>query len=84
MIEVLLTTVTLEAAAPPSETVAPGIKLLPVTVIEVPPELGPEVGEIDDTAGAGFELPLDLGRMVPSFFAAPGAAFKNVCEDRTI
>ena len=84
VIELLLTTATLAAAVPPSETVAPGIKLLPEMVIEVPPEVGPEVGEIDDTVGAGFELPLDLGKMVPSFFDAPGAAFKNVCEDRTI
>ena len=80
----LLTTATFEAGVPPSETLAPGKKPVPETVMEVPPVVGPEAGEIDDTVGAGFELPLDLGRIVVSFFAAPGAAFKNVCEDRTI
>jgi hypothetical protein len=44
VIEVLLTTVTLVAAAEPNVTVAPLAKLLPVIVTEVPPATGPLFG----------------------------------------
>jgi len=40
-----LTTVTFDAAVPPSETVAPDKKSVPVIVIEVPPTVGPAEGE---------------------------------------
>ena len=51
MIEVLLTTDTLEAAVPPSETVAPAANPVPVIVIEVPPTVGPEAGDTVLTVG---------------------------------
>ena len=51
MIEVLLDTLTLEAAAPPKDTVAPAAKLVPVIVTAVPPVSGPEDGETPVTVG---------------------------------
>ena len=53
VIEVDETTVTLVAATVPKSTVAPGIKLVPVMVTEVPPVVGPEVGLTVVTIGAG-------------------------------
>jgi hypothetical protein len=41
VIEVLLTTTTLVAGAPPTVTVAPVKKFVPVIVIAVPPAAGP-------------------------------------------
>lgn len=52
MIEVLLTTDTLEAKVPPSETVAPDRKPVPVIVIDVPPAVDPTAGETEVTVGA--------------------------------
>ena len=52
VIEVADTTVTLAHAAPPTVTVAPERKLVPVIVIAVPPALVPEVPETLDTVGA--------------------------------
>ena len=76
MIVVLLTTETLVAAFPPTETVALARKPVPVMVIEVPPNVDPELGLTLLTTGAGLvPPPLDFGRMVESFFKAPGAAF---------
>jgi hypothetical protein len=46
---VLLTTVTLLAAVEPKVTVAPDWKLVPVSWIEVPPEIVPEFGEMEAT-----------------------------------
>ena len=59
MIEVLLTTFTPVAAVPPSFTVAPVRKPVPVMFTAVPPDVGPVAGEIALTVGAGFdpELP---------------------------
>ena len=54
MIDVLLTTVTPVADVPPIFTVAPERKPVPVMVTAVPPEVVPDVGEIDVTFGAGF------------------------------
>jgi len=54
VIEVLLTTTTFVAAVPPSVTVAPVRKPVPVIVTAVAPAAGPEVGEIEVTVGAGF------------------------------
>src|SRR6185295_3449195 len=53
VIDVVLTTLTAVAAAPPMLTVAPLTNPLPLIVIEVPPAVGPEVGEIALTVGAG-------------------------------
>jgi hypothetical protein len=57
-------------------------------VIEVPPVVGPEFGEVELTVGAAGGAPppplLDFGRMVLSFFKSPGAVLTYVCADRTI
>jgi hypothetical protein len=42
-----LTHVTPLAATPPTRTVAPDTKFVPVRVIVVPPAVGPEVGETE-------------------------------------
>jgi hypothetical protein len=52
LIEVALTKVTLVAEVPPTLTVAPLTKAVPVMVTEVPPVSGPELGEILATVGA--------------------------------
>ena len=46
-------TVTPVAAVAPNTTAVAPEKLVPVMVTEVPPEPGPEVGEIEVTVGAG-------------------------------
>ena len=46
-----LTHVTALAATPPTRTVAPDTKFVPVRVIVVPPAGGPEVGETDVSVG---------------------------------
>jgi hypothetical protein len=55
VIDVPLTTVTPVAAVPPSFTIDPARKPVPVMVTGVPPLVGPEAGEIAVTVGAGFE-----------------------------
>jgi len=50
---VLLVTLTLVAADPPIVTDAPETKLVPVIVTEVPPVVGPDVGDMPETVGAG-------------------------------
>jgi hypothetical protein len=55
-------------AAPPTVTVAPLAKLVPVIVIDVPPARGPEVGVTVETVGAGAgvtEFEGDEGDEVP-------------------
>ncbi len=52
VIEVDDTTVTLVHAAPPTVTVAPDKKFVPVIVIAVPPADVPELPETPDTLGA--------------------------------
>ena len=54
VIEVLPTTATFVAAAPPMVTVAPVRKPVPVIVTEVPPAVVPELGEMLVTVGAGL------------------------------
>ena len=49
-------TATAVAATPPTMTVAPDWKPLPLTVIAVPPACGPLVGDTPATAGAGTEV----------------------------
>jgi hypothetical protein len=39
-------------ALPPTVTVAPDTKFVPVIVIDVPPAVEPELGEIDPIVGA--------------------------------
>ena len=51
VIWLLLTTVTLSAAAPPKVTVAPVLKLLPAIVTAVPPPAGPRFGVTAVTVG---------------------------------
>jgi hypothetical protein len=53
--DVLLTTVTPVADVPPTFTVAPERKPVPVMVTDVPPEVVPDVGDTELTVGAGFE-----------------------------
>jgi hypothetical protein len=54
VIDVLLTTLTLVAAVPPSVTVAPDKKPVPVIVTAVPPAVVPDAGEVALTVGAGL------------------------------
>src|ERR1700688_726574 len=56
------TTVTLVAAGPLKETVAPVTKLEPVNVTTVPPAVGPEVGLMLVMTGAGPRYLKPLGR----------------------
>ena len=53
----LFTTVTAVADVPPSFTVAPDRKPVPVIVTVVPPLAVPDVGEMALTVGAGFDDP---------------------------
>src|SRR5688500_15193298 len=55
VIVVLLVTTTPLAAVPPTVTVAPAAKPVPVIVICVPPVVGPDVGETVETVGAGVD-----------------------------
>ncbi|CAB4656452.1 unannotated protein [freshwater metagenome] len=52
VIDVAETTTTLAHGAPPTLTVAPAAKLVPVIVIEVPPAVFPEDGEIEVMVGS--------------------------------
>jgi hypothetical protein len=53
VIEVGETTVTLVAAAPPIVTPVTPVKPVPVIVTDVPPVVGPELGEMPVTVGPG-------------------------------
>jgi hypothetical protein len=57
VIDVLLTTVTLVAAAPPIVTATPDWKPVPVMVTAAPPLAVPAFGEIAVTFGAGLLEP---------------------------
>ena len=86
VIVVALATLTFKAAIPPKVSVAPVAKFVPVIVTEVPPAVGPEVGETDVTVGgcgAGVPPP-EGGKTVLSFFKAPGEVNKYVDGDNTI
>ena len=54
VIDVALTTTTPVAGVPPRLTVAPATKPVPVIVTGVPPAVGPLVGAIVLTVGAGL------------------------------
>jgi hypothetical protein len=56
VIDVLLTTVTPVAVPPPTLTVAPVKKFVPVMVTGVPPFVVPELGVIEVTVGAGMAV----------------------------
>jgi hypothetical protein len=47
------TTTTLVAATPPTVTLDAPVRFVPVIVIAVPPNVDPDVGETEDTVGAG-------------------------------
>ena len=47
------TTTTLVAATPPTVTLDAPVSAVPVIVIAVPPNVDPDVGETEDTVGAG-------------------------------
>ena len=66
MIDVLLTTTTLVAAAPPNVTVAPATKFVPVIVTLVPPTVEPEFGEIALTVGGATYVKRLLAAFVPA------------------
>ena len=53
VIEVAETTITLVHAEPPTVTVEPLAKFVPVIVIDVPPAVEPDVGDTAVTVGAG-------------------------------
>jgi hypothetical protein len=53
VIDVALTTITPVAGDPPTSTVAPPVKFVPLIVIAVPPSVEPLVGLTPVTAGAG-------------------------------
>ena len=53
VIDVALTTLTFEAAAPPIVTEAPAEKPVPVIVTKMPPPVLPEFGDTDVTVGEG-------------------------------
>jgi hypothetical protein len=55
--ELLLTKLTLLAAAPPKVTFAPETKLLPVMLTTVPPPVGPELGDTELMLGAALVVP---------------------------
>ncbi len=68
VIDVDDTTVTLVHSAPPTVTVAPDKKFVPVIVIDVPPAAVPDVPETLDTLGAaasGVTLTDDEALEVP-------------------
>ena len=52
VIDVSLTTTTLVAATPPTVTLDPPIKFVPVIVIAVPPVVSPTFGLTDEIVGA--------------------------------
>ena len=60
VIVVLLTTLTPSAALPPTLTVAPGAKSVPVIVTAVPPSVGPDPGVTPVTAGANADAVLNV------------------------
>jgi len=55
VIDVALATTTLVAAVPPTVTVAPGTKFVPVIVMAVPPSVDPDAGATVDSVGAVAE-----------------------------
>ena len=74
-IVVLLITLTFVAATPPKLTVAPAAKFAPLMVVDVPPAVVPVFGEMVLIEGGGAPPPC-FGKIVLSFFNAPGAEFK--------
>ena len=62
VIDVAETTVTLVQAEPPTVTVEPLPKFVPVIVIDVPPAVEPDVGFNAVTVGTGAGLPTYIRR----------------------
>src|SRR5438132_5815243 len=82
VIVVLLTTLTPVAALPPTLTIAPAAKLLPVMVTSVPPFVDPDAGATPVTVGAGTDavyvkplasIPLCASGLATVTFTAPAA-----------
>jgi len=65
VIVVAFTTVALDSAEPPTVTLAPATKFVPVIATEVPPAAGPEVAAIVVTVGAGSGLYVNALAMMP-------------------
>jgi hypothetical protein len=75
--EVLLATFTFVVGVPPRLTLAPEAKPVPVIVTEVPPPVGPVLGEIEVTVGAAAPPPpLDRARIVLSSSSEPGEVLR--------
>ena len=74
MIVVALTTLTPVAALPPTVTVAPAAKFVPVIVTAVPPAVGPDAGATPLTAGAGPAAALNVAICMTQFPLDPSAA----------
>jgi len=72
VIEVALTTVTLVAAAPPMVTPVAPVKLVPVIVTFVPPNVEPELGLIPLTVGRGTAVKVKWSA-VTAALVPPGA-----------
>jgi hypothetical protein len=77
-----LRTVTEEAGKPPTLTLAPGANPAPLITIKVPPEVAPELGRVAVMAVTAG--PIDSGRIVASFFKAPGADCRYNSGESTI
>src|SRR5438876_12052197 len=82
---VALTTVTPVAAVPPTVTVAPAAKLVPVIVIAVPPAVGPEVGLTAVTVGGGtagqfanLKVPMRVCQFHVPFAVRYSVVYQNV------
>src|SRR5438309_2383137 len=72
---VALTTTTVVAAAPPTVTVAPATKPVPVRVTAVPPAVGPLLGAIDiSVGGATYVNPAASVALWPSELVITTAA----------
>jgi hypothetical protein len=68
-ISVELTTTTAAAATPPKTTPAPGTKFVPISITEVPPAAGPEIGETLLNVVAGARVYVKALVRVPSWLS---------------
>src|SRR3989475_13016985 len=83
LICVALTTLTPVAGVPPTVTVAPAAKFVPVIVIAVPPAVGPEVGLTPDTVGpvgqfANLKVPMRVCQFQVPFAVRDSLVYQNV------
>jgi hypothetical protein len=66
------TTTTLVAATPPMVTLDAPVRYIPVIVIAVPPNVDPDVGETEDTVGAGAGTTSLATRNPTALYVSPG------------